>query len=843
MFSDNEDQDSLFGSPPPSPRRPASPSLALPSAGLNGGRSSTSTAPSQNVGTIALPGSQPNSELPINPLALSLNHGIVQRPPAASNAFASTSSATWHLHVPRSAASITAEGPITSRPPVPPVTQPAPTTTTTPAVKKPKKKKKKTSPAEPAQERVGPEFELPDPSGPPPSHWLRNQQNLLGKAGVVARVKPSTLVHRPGATQANPILIDDEDDSPPLSRQQTPFQDIVQPLIDPSLLAKPSIQEIVAVLINQKDIFPVLEGVLKLVLRIASKGPQLPPPTGFERRPPGSAPPKPAPPPSKKRKLDRVPAGAADWDVPYPFPQGEGPDAYQQNWDRERGKQLIAQLIKLIKIAARKAATKKYLQQQKEKQLEEEERERTTEYYQRALARAQAQIAAASSNQVLQDSSNSIHTPIPNNIPDSSSSSVSSKCENTFPASTSTQAQLINPFPHPQPSQTTPSSNAESSFSPPDVSSQSNTAPSTRNGDSATLDSWMNFLVNNFPTAFDGSSDQSFNLYGTPTEPRSQGSTPGPDDLAYANIFGTNAGDGNTASNQADLAAMLSMFSQPQPLPGMDMNDAGTSSSSTDNSMMDPNLWMFNYDAADVANWGNMNVNVNADAPSARQASPMASSSSTVSGNGPETPVSAEWEMSAPEVFGGGGGGGNDGRTGQGWEGENGMDTDPQDFGPLPEALVQEDAPILDKGKGKAVDSVEPSTTPIPTHTTTTTVLTMTTTNIPKTPLFPPLFTAPSTQPEPTEPCASSRDILQRVAGTSVERGTPVPVVAAGVERKARKVAVLKRAREKRDRLQSELNDVKMKLWESTIEQAGLLQLLKQVEVASVTSASSTISE
>ncbi|KAF8808710.1 hypothetical protein BYT27DRAFT_7052448, partial [Phlegmacium glaucopus] len=61
------------------------------------------------------------------------------------------------------------------------------------------------------------------------------------------------------------------------------------------------------------------------------------------------------------RKLNRVPAGATDWDVPYPFQEGEGPDEYYKTWERERGKHLVAQLVKLIKGAARKAATKNYL--------------------------------------------------------------------------------------------------------------------------------------------------------------------------------------------------------------------------------------------------------------------------------------------------------------------------------------------------------------------------------------------------------------------------------------------------------------------------------------------------
>jgi hypothetical protein len=60
----------------------------------------------------------------------------------------------------------------------------------------------------------------------------------------------------------------------------------------------------------------------------------------------------------KRRKLNRVPAGAELWDVPYPFKEGEGPAAYQNNWEKNRGKRLIAELVGLIKDAAKTAAVK-----------------------------------------------------------------------------------------------------------------------------------------------------------------------------------------------------------------------------------------------------------------------------------------------------------------------------------------------------------------------------------------------------------------------------------------------------------------------------------------------------
>ncbi|KIJ62797.1 hypothetical protein HYDPIDRAFT_70859, partial [Hydnomerulius pinastri MD-312] len=58
------------------------------------------------------------------------------------------------------------------------------------------------------------------------------------------------------------------------------------------------------------------------------------------------------------RKLRHVPAGAADWDIPFPFAAGEGPEAYHNTWARERGKQLVTQLLGLVKGAVEKATVK-----------------------------------------------------------------------------------------------------------------------------------------------------------------------------------------------------------------------------------------------------------------------------------------------------------------------------------------------------------------------------------------------------------------------------------------------------------------------------------------------------
>ena len=309
-----DDGDSLFGSPPPSPRISTA-TLSLPSASIcdNERRLSTSTD-TQNVGTIALPGSHLYSELPLNPLALSLNHLTVHRPPAQSQDQPTTAKQT----VPKNAS---------------------------------ESRRSSQSPFSDVPSR-DPEFSLPDPSEPPPAHFLRNQQNLLGKAGLVAGVNPSTIAHIRG-TSFNPIVINDED-TPLIGRQS---RDSRNHCIDPSLLPPPTNEDIVSALIGQKDIIPVLGDMLGIIGRIATQPIPTPTPPAssfFSRNDPSKQP------PIKKRKLDRVPAGATDWDVPFPFQEGEGPDEYHKTWERKRAKDLVTQLVKLVKLAADKAAIKKH---------------------------------------------------------------------------------------------------------------------------------------------------------------------------------------------------------------------------------------------------------------------------------------------------------------------------------------------------------------------------------------------------------------------------------------------------------------------------------------------------
>jgi hypothetical protein len=318
---DEDEDDSLFGSPPPSPARGRSPQLALP----------TGPGHTENVGTIALPGSQYCSELAIDPAVLLFNRPLPQRNPDTPT-------------------------------PTPTPTHPTPPSSLSlphrPTASRRPSRAPRNDRDQSATPRPAPPINFPNPDEPLPSNFLRNQQALLGHAGLISGLDPSTLStkHHKGATLQNPIIVEDELDPPPLGKGDAYS-------FDSSLLPSPSSEEVVSSLVKQRNIFPVLESLLRLLsgTGVSNTPPAMMPfcsPTSSfnalskER---GAAP--------KRRRLNSVPAGAADWDVPYPFQQGEGPTNYHLHWEKERLKQLLSQLGVVIKGAKRSAAARTYLQQ------------------------------------------------------------------------------------------------------------------------------------------------------------------------------------------------------------------------------------------------------------------------------------------------------------------------------------------------------------------------------------------------------------------------------------------------------------------------------------------------
>lgn len=186
-----------------------------------------------------------------------------------------------------------------------------------------------------------PPIPFPGPDEPVPSNFLRNQEALLGIAGLVGNVKPTSLPQRTirGSTPSNPIIIEESD--------VTHLPDV-----DLSQLTSVNGEDSIASLIRHQNIFPVLSSIIKLLGNSPAASTQ--PLSTYDRASPRpcSEPATTAPPPLKRRKLTSVPAGAVEWDVPYPFPEGEGPEAYHATWERERARHLITQLVESIKAAS-----------------------------------------------------------------------------------------------------------------------------------------------------------------------------------------------------------------------------------------------------------------------------------------------------------------------------------------------------------------------------------------------------------------------------------------------------------------------------------------------------------
>ncbi|KAI0707373.1 hypothetical protein C8Q76DRAFT_590694, partial [Earliella scabrosa] len=189
---------------------------------------------------------------------------------------------------------------------------------------------------------------------------------------MVGGVNPANLSkarHTRGTTAENPIVVDDEPSPQPFIGKRPPCSGPS----DPSQLPRPTSEQIIGSLLQQKNVLPVVISLLRLLVPGAPSLSQpfphpYPPsqsPSAFSTR---SQSPEAAfgnsAPPLKRRRLNSVPAGAGDWDVPYPFQDGQGPENYRTNWENDRGKQLLADLVQLVQGAARKAAAKAWTQQQ-----------------------------------------------------------------------------------------------------------------------------------------------------------------------------------------------------------------------------------------------------------------------------------------------------------------------------------------------------------------------------------------------------------------------------------------------------------------------------------------------
>ena len=818
---DDGDDESLFGSPPPSPScdhsRSPSPGLALPNtssavnvsifsgAGADGSASRHSSAMT-NVGTIALPGSQSVSELSFPPLALSLNQGCAtqsvypmnSRPPAFFETASDMHGVSEETGSPASSSRSSTLDP--SKP------------------RKARKRKRAETPLQPA-----PEISIPDPSQPLPPHFLRNQENLLGRAGLVSRIKASSLVRQPylpsmeqhdgrerGRTPSDPIIVEDGD-----SQQQYSGQSLfnrhrparprrnretssrspprTRKPIDPSLLTAPSNQEIVKVLIGQKDIFPVLQSILKLLAGDTVPPPQ---PSAFQR---GQ---------TKKRKLNRVPAGAADWDVPFPFAQGEGPEEYYKNWKKERAKELVSQLLSLIKAAATKAAIRSYYRKQEEEPGKPDKPPKSC--HDSGRNGGGTTNAPASFDQLIASLVNAAPGPFQHQTP---------------PLQPNIATTNLDPRPLDDSSTAFNMDALSSSFMPPTPGSEA---------DQPLFNSWMSFLQN-FPVSF----DQNFLSPPTPaTTDSSQPNTPMPMDTDFSlSEFGTEAGE--------DFERMMSsMFGESGgsghrsmgglDFGGLDVNPSANSGYCGDASM-DPLFLSLtsndtfssepstsfpappadiqvdsSMDFSNFADCGNFQFN-GSNAFGDGVLSPACTSTTSYSGDtvtGPTTPTSANWDG---VNVAGDGGAANSLRMegmwdfwGKATEINGGVIVDEQTLIDTFAQPGKEDGAGMFSGHFAKGSTTSRTATPVP-------------------------QSAPAQEPPGIPETIQEATALVQEALSSLRNfgkmPPPPPPPRISCKRPETRETILERVEEKKKRLKEQLDKVKRELWEVTIEQAALVRI------------------
>lgn len=616
---------------------------------------------------------------------------------------------------------------------------------------------------DPTPRLPGPEITLPDPADQPPANFLRNQLGLLGTAGLVGGIKPAklSLRHNTGTNSANPIVVED-DDTPTLGRLSK-FQHPYTPPVDPSLLPTPPIQDVVSTLIVQKDIFPVLENLLRLIASCSSDSSlqtSSPGAADTQRRPVSSA--TLSPRPIKKRKLNRVPAGAVDWDVPYPFPPGEGPNAYRTTWERQRGKQLLSQLLGLIKGAARKAATKIYYQNANaQNAMLEAQRvalqEKPKADHNEAKVHGHYRPVTTSyglKKQVAPAGLSMVEAPIVASRENKGSAMGSFRQTALYHAVSGTGGeQLSTPFDQlissllaasPEKSATV-TQDVGFSFGNPCNTNR----PSGENFvDQGLYDSWMDILQT-FPIPSAG--------FGPSTE------------LDFRQIS-TSA----SATTSGDFGLIDFDFG-PQSQVGISGADTPLDDSAVSDRLIDPAVL-----AMSVSQPTSPNVVISPSVPLAP--SPVSSAETP----GPATPNSAIWDMSMPDVYtGSNSDGGFKGHQRRNLDGQDchallgcanvqkqdkGKDREPQDLGALPNPSIQE--PIA----------------------------------------------------QPTLNSDHAHENIRVSATTS--QATP-STTSKQPERSLNKEEILRRANERRAQLKAELDRVRTQLWETTIEQGVLVHLVK----------------
>jgi hypothetical protein len=208
-----------------------------------------------------------------------------------------------------------------------------------------------------------PTNEFPHPFvAPSPISYERDVEIFDKNVGTIALPGSQTSEHPPafslassvrdpGQAQAN--VTPKQRQKPSKTPKERPKRCSTRKKIQQQQPYKPATQSdrILAQLAKDPNVVPLLQAVVEYVYR-TELCPSQPQPTS----PPPSAE-QSSKRPTKRRRLNRVPAGAEDWAIPFPFQQGEGPQHYKETWEMKRLMLLLSSLMRNLRNWRRQGGT------------------------------------------------------------------------------------------------------------------------------------------------------------------------------------------------------------------------------------------------------------------------------------------------------------------------------------------------------------------------------------------------------------------------------------------------------------------------------------------------------
>ncbi|KAF8583720.1 hypothetical protein K439DRAFT_1634131 [Ramaria rubella] len=215
----------------------------------------------------------------------------------------------------------------------------------------------------------------------PPPHNTQTDRTLRDLVGLISHFEP---VARPAPTRPAPITIPSARTSQtpelyPLGSEQNPIEvdapgpaDAVNNALialagtvasalklpqtpnDAPSLSEPTVNNVLHCIKHDPKLIPALQATYEYLRSVPNNSQSIP--RSFSHVTTN----QPEPPSGRKKRKrahagPQIPAGAGHWDVPFPFAPGQEPNGYPSQWQLERGRRVLGELLGLFERGFAKA--------------------------------------------------------------------------------------------------------------------------------------------------------------------------------------------------------------------------------------------------------------------------------------------------------------------------------------------------------------------------------------------------------------------------------------------------------------------------------------------------------